>query len=106
MALVAYSLAVATYWLVWAWILRRGLRTLTRLADVPPAPLAELPFVSVVVAARNEEATIGPALASLLTIDYPALELLVVDDRSTDATPAVIAELAAREPRQIGRAHV
>jgi len=98
MLIIAYAGAVVLYWLVWAWVLARGLRRLTRLGTVPPLT-DPLPQVTVVVAARNEAATIGPALAKLLQIDYPALALLVVDDRSTDATPLVIARLAAADPR-------
>jgi len=99
MLLVGYSCAISLYWLVWAWVLARGLRRLTRLGDVSPLADGRLPRISVVVAARNEAATIAPALAKLLQIDYPAFELLVVDDRSTDATPIAIAKLAATDPR-------
>lgn len=62
---------------------------------LPPAP----PRVSVIVAARNEERNIRAALQSLLALDYPDYELLVVDDRSTDRTGAVLAELAAGDGR-------
>ncbi len=50
-----------------------------------------LPSVSIVVPARNEERAIGSALATLLAQDYPSLEVVVVDDRSTDRTRAVLA---------------
>src|SRR5262245_57096035 len=99
MLLIAYAGVIALYWLIWAWVLARGLRRLTRLAEVSPLAAGSLPQVSVIVAARNEAETIGPALTKLLRIDYPALELLVVDDRSTDATPLVIAKLTAADPR-------
>jgi chlorobactene glucosyltransferase len=61
--------------------------------DPPP-----LPSLSVVVPARNEERSIERCVVSLLaqTID---VELIVVDDRSEDATPAILAALAARDPR-------
>ena len=52
---------------------------------------AAQPFVSVVVAARNEERTIEPLLASLLDQSYPHYEIIIVDDRSTDSTSAVVA---------------
>lgn len=51
------------------------------------------PLVSVIVPACNEENTLEPALHSLLQQDYPYLELIVIDDRSTDATFAVLAKL-------------
>ena len=45
--------------------------------------------VSVIVPARNEEATLGRLLASLGAQDYPDLEVVVVDDRSTDRTARI-----------------
>jgi cellulose synthase/poly-beta-1,6-N-acetylglucosamine synthase-like glycosyltransferase len=57
----------------------------------PPEPegtRTEWPRVSLVVPARNEEAEIEAALRSKLADDYPALEVVFVDDRSTDATGA------------------
>lgn len=63
-----------------------------------PTP-ARLPRVSVLVPARNEEANIGRCVASLLAQDYPDLELLVLDDGSTDATRAILEALAASDAR-------
>lgn len=48
------------------------------------------PFVSVLVPARNEERAISACLASLIRQDYPAYEILVLDDSSTDATAAIV----------------
>ncbi len=55
------------------------------------------PFVSVVVAARNEERQIGGCLNALLRQTYPAdrYEILVVDDDSTDRTPEIAGRIAA-----------
>lgn len=54
-------------------------------------PLATQPRVSILVAARDEEAALPRCLASLRALDYPAelLEILVGDDGSTDRTAAV-----------------
>jgi len=64
----------------------------------PPVALPQpWPRVSILVAARNEEAALPRCLASLRALDYPAelLEILVGDDASTDRTRAVAeAELA------------
>jgi len=62
--------------------------------DALPEELAEAPAVSVIVPAYNEEAVIASALRSLLELDYPAYEVIVVDDGSTDATAARAAALA------------
>jgi glycosyltransferase involved in cell wall biosynthesis len=59
---------------------------------------AALPRLSVVVPARDEASAIGHALGSLLAQEYPDLEVVVVDDRSTDATGEVIRR-AARDHR-------
>ena len=58
-----------------------------------------LPRLSVVVPARDEASGIGRAVESLLAQDYPDLEIIAVDDRSSDATGAVLAKLAARDSR-------
>lgn len=56
--------------------------------------LIDTPFVSVVVAARNEEGTLPNLLETLRRQDYPAdrWEIVVVDDRSTDRTSAIVAD--------------
>jgi chlorobactene glucosyltransferase len=54
------------------------------------------PFVSIIVPARNEERSIRAAVASFCSQDYPLIEVIVVDDRSTDATPHILAELRTR----------
>jgi glycosyltransferase involved in cell wall biosynthesis len=56
--------------------------------------MAELPMVAVVVPVHNGEATIRTCIEALLAQDWPreALELIVVDNRSTDSTRAVVAE--------------
>ena len=61
-----------------------------------PARSDQQPFVSIVVAARNEEAYIGACIASLSDQTYPAdrYEIIVVDDDSTDTTRDVIKEYA------------
>ncbi|HEY8196948.1 MAG TPA: glycosyltransferase family 2 protein [Gemmatimonadales bacterium] len=48
------------------------------------------PLVSVVIPARNESSTIGTVVASILATTYHPIELLVVDDRSTDDTAAIV----------------
>ena len=47
---------------------------------------ADLPFVSVIVPARNEESKIRRCLLSLINQDYPAYEMVVVDDDLRDDT--------------------
>src|SRR5437773_10224696 len=58
-----------------------------------------LPRLSVVVPARDEGATIARAVGSLLEQDYPEIEVIVVDDRSSDATGEVLRDLAEKDRR-------
>ena len=62
--------------------------------DIPLTAPHPAPMISVIIPARNEEAHIGRCLESLLTQDYPNFEILVVDDRSTDRTAAIVAEFS------------
>jgi len=63
-----------------------------------PAPAA-WPKVSVIVPCRNESRGVEKAMSSLLAMDYPNLEIVAVDDRSEDATGAILETLAAKDPR-------
>jgi cellulose synthase/poly-beta-1,6-N-acetylglucosamine synthase-like glycosyltransferase len=65
-----------------------------------PAPLgdADLPQVSVLIAAHNEEAVIRSRIENLLDLDYPKekLELVIASDASRDATTAIVREYEVR----------
>jgi len=62
---------------------------------VPP----DAPLISIILPARNEAAHIERCVRSLLAQSYPQLEVIVVDDGSSDATPAILARLAASDDR-------
>ncbi|MBT2695952.1 glycosyltransferase [Bacillus sp. ISL-40] len=53
------------------------------------------PFVSVVIAAYNEEKVICKTVDSILSSDYPAFEILIIDDGSKDDTAVVVQETYA-----------
>ena len=67
--------------------------------DEPGPDDAELPSLSMLVAAKDEQENIARCVRGLLDQDYPHLQLIVIDDRSTDGTGAIIDELAAGDPR-------
>lgn len=75
-----------------------GYRQVPRLHDEVPIG-ADAPGVSIVIAARDEERHIESAVRAFLSLDYPDYELIVVNDRSTDGTAAILARLAAEDPR-------
>jgi chlorobactene glucosyltransferase len=72
-------------------------RLTSRTPNLSDAPVAGGELVSVIVPARNEAATIRTLLSSLLATRYHPVEILVVDDRSTDDTAAVISTFS--DPR-------
>ena len=72
------------------WIIHRSRRH-------PPPP--SFPLVSILIPARNEERAIAGCVRSLLDQDYPAFEVLVLDDDSKDATRAILMEIAAAQPK-------
>ncbi len=61
----------------------------------PPEMLPAAPRVSVVVCTHNGAATLDQCLGSLAELDYPDYEVVVVDDGSTDATPAIVSRFPA-----------
>jgi chlorobactene glucosyltransferase len=61
--------------------------------------LKDFPRVSVLVPARNEENNIGRCVRSLLLQAYPRLEILVLDDHSTDRTLNILRELQKEYPK-------
>jgi chlorobactene glucosyltransferase len=79
--------------------------TLPRLARRKPsltdAPPISAGLVSVIIPARNESATIQTVVRSILASTYQPLELLVVDDRSTDDTASMVETLADARVRLI-----
>lgn len=55
-----------------------------------------MPRVSVLIPACNEAETLEPALETVMRLNYPDLEVIVIEDRSTDDTPKVLDRLTAR----------
>jgi len=77
----------------------RGNHRIRSLKDIAPLEQTQWPTVSVIIAARNEARHVEEALQSLLNQDYPQLEIIVADDRSTDRTGDILNRMAARDAR-------
>lgn len=99
MLLTAYALAGTAYWLWMAWGAWRMVRRVPVLRQATSLHPPAWPRLSIIVPACNEEETIEPAVRSLLAEDYPDLEIMLIDDRSTDGTGEIVDRLAASDPR-------
>jgi len=101
MATLPLWLAVVTLLLVLATTIEFaiGNRSLSRLGNLPPFAGSPAPKVSVIIAARNEARNIEQGLRSVLAQDYPNIEFIAVDDRSTDETGDILDRMAKDDPR-------
>lgn len=95
---VVVGLGVA-YWLYNVVAVVRVVRAVPCLADLPLSDCWRWPRVSQIVPACNEAAEFREAVGSRLTEGYPDTEIIVVNDRSTDATGALADELVGRDGR-------
>jgi hypothetical protein len=90
-----------------AWIyalvyMLRSIRRIPVLRDVTSGTHLDdgpWPALSIIIPACNEAKHLEAALKSLLKQDYPALEVIVVNDRSTDSTGEIIDRMAATDAR-------
>jgi chlorobactene glucosyltransferase len=98
---VSIPLLLTLPWILVGSVMAFGIRFPRPLPQrVGPSP-SPLPPVSIIVPARNEEHNIGRCVSSLAAQDHPDFEILVVDDRSTDGTVAVVQALPRGNARQI-----
>jgi chlorobactene glucosyltransferase len=77
-------------------IRRRDSRSLDEFSADPPS---DAPLVSVIVPARNEAHGIERCLRSILGTTYPRVEVIAVDDQSTDGTADLASAIARNDPR-------
>jgi len=89
----------ALFWTTYGLKVAYGASRLPWLKDYTPAAVADCPRISLLFAARDEEKKLPGALATLVAQDYPHLEIVAVDDRSTDATSRILDEFAATHPQ-------
>ncbi len=98
LALIFFGI-VAVFWIAYGLRTALGALTLPWLKDYAPAEDSECPRVNLLFAARNEEEKLPQALETLRQIDYHSLEIVAVNDRSTDDTEKILNDAALRDPR-------
>lgn len=97
--LIVYA-SLAAIWpirLVVVLIIERFLDYLTPRSPRFAAP--DPPLVSAIIPAKDEEGTLADCLRTVCAQSYPRLEILVVDDRSTDSTPEIARRFAEADSR-------
>lgn len=99
MILTIYAAALLLLWTASAALLLTGSRKIAYLSRVPLTRADEAPAVAIILAVKDEEADLENALQSLCALRYPHYRILVVNDRSTDGTAAILERMAARDPR-------
>lgn len=76
-----------------------ALLALRRRREAPCGTSDEMPLVTVIVPAYNEERVIEGSIRRILASDYPEIEVIVADDGSRDRTSAIVAAAFAADPR-------
>jgi chlorobactene glucosyltransferase len=92
-------LIAALPWLAIPFVLVWRMRGSPRLSDELALRDSESPLVSVVIPARNEARNIALCMQSVLRSHYPHVEVVVVDDRSTDGTGIIAREVSRNDKR-------
>lgn len=93
------AILAALPWLVTPLVVFARLRDSRSLDDESSTPPVHAPRVSIVIPARNEAHNIGDCARSVLASDYPALEVIIVDDQSTDDTASIARGIAEHDRR-------
>ena len=90
-------------WLALSFQWLRGIRKIPVLEDVLETDLVDRnPALSIILAARDEERSVNESVVSMLAQDYSGLlEVIAVNDRSTDRTGEILEELATKHPDRL-----
>ncbi len=96
--LIALGLG-SIYWLGQLVLALRVIKSVRLIPELGEQEPEHWPKVSEIMTACNEADTIEEAMRVRLEDDYPNLELILVEDRSSDNTPQIADQIAARDPR-------
>ena len=83
-----------------------GFRTILNLSKQTVLDENKLPFISIIFSALNEERDIENALKTMLALDYPKFEVIAINDRSTDRTPAILDHYQTQYPDRLRVIHI
>jgi cellulose synthase/poly-beta-1,6-N-acetylglucosamine synthase-like glycosyltransferase len=86
---------MALAWIIAAVVIGRGMSKIPFMSEAPDPEGQPLPRISIIFAARDEAEKLPPALATFQHLDYPNYEIIAADDRSVDATAAILDAAAA-----------
>jgi Glycosyl transferase family 2 len=96
---------IALFWVTYGLKVAYGAICLPWLRDYEPVNDVNCPKISVIFAARDEQEKLPAALATLVAMDYPQLEIIAVNDRSSDSTAQILDEFASQH-RQLKVVHI
>ncbi|WP_066406021.1 glycosyltransferase [Flavisolibacter tropicus] len=99
MILTAYSIIMLLFWTGVSLYLIINCRKIVYLKDQTPLDEKSCPAVTVIIAVKDEEADVEDALHSVCELDYPNYNIIVINDRSTDTTSAILSRMASKHPR-------
>ncbi|BAV09710.1 Glycosyltransferase, catalytic subunit of cellulose synthase and poly-beta-1,6-N-acetylglucosamine synthase [Filimonas lacunae] len=94
----AISSVITLAWMIVCIYLLINARSIGLLKNISPLPQGNEPSLDIIIAVRNEEADLAQALQSLCHIHYSNYRLVVINDRSTDGTAAILQQFAAQYP--------
>jgi hypothetical protein len=96
-----YVAAAAAYWAVAAWAMWRMGSSVVLLSRAEPPEPPRWPRLSIIVPGCNEGDKMEAAARTLLAQDYPNLQIVLVDDRSSDETGSIVDRLAGEDCRVV-----
>ena len=97
--LLFVSILDVGFWIASGILLCMKRDAIANLKDIFEELPGALPKISIIIPARNEASHIRRALQSVLAIEYPNLEIVAVNDRSTDGTGTILHEVARQNSR-------
>lgn len=97
--LLLSTLAFFVALLITYWLHSRVALNIETPISAPPQD--DAPSISIIVPARNEARNIQRCVEALLNQTYPNFEVIIVDDRSTDGTAEILAEIQSRKSRLV-----